>query len=89
MPDLPLFAQAVNMAVNGLGEVTGQPVDELKVSARSGNWVSCALVFQSASSENYPRPGWDSILQRVLKIRPSSSRMAVNLPPLLQPVSNG
>ncbi len=87
--DPPPTAQAVDMAVNGFDVMTGQPVDELKHSARSGNWVLCALVFQSASSENYPRPGCDSILQRVLKIRPSSRRMAVNLPPLLQPVSNG
>ena len=89
MPELPLYAQAVDMAVNGFDEVTGQPVDELKISARSGNWVLRALVFQGASPEIYPRPRCDSILQRVLKIRPSSRRMAVNLPPLLQPVSNG
>jgi hypothetical protein len=79
----------LDIAGNGLDEVTGRPVDELKISARSGNWVFYSSVFQSASLENYPRPGCDSILQRVLKIRPSSSRMAVNLPPLLQPVSNG
>jgi len=34
-----------------------------------------------------PRPGWDLILQRVLKIRSFPRRMAVNFPLFEQPVS--
>ena len=41
------------------------------------------------SREDYPSPGWDSILQRVLKICSSPKRMAVNLPLFEQPVSSG
>lgn len=43
MPDLPPSAQAIDMAGNGLDEVIGRPVDELKISARSGNSVFLLL----------------------------------------------
>jgi hypothetical protein len=38
--------------------------------------------------DDYPRPGWDLILRRVLKIRSSPWRMAVNFPLFEQPVSS-
>ena len=37
--------------------------------------------------DDYPSPGWDLILQRVLKIRSFPRRMAVNLPLFEQSVS--
>ena len=42
-----------------------------------------------SGGEDYPSPGWDLILQRVLKIRSSPNRMAVNFPLFEHPVSSG
>ena len=54
-----------------------------------GGGVAQGPASCSTASGNYPSPRCDSILQRVLKIRSSAKRMAVNFPPREQPVSNG